>query len=195
MKNKKYIILDLGRVCLNIDPNAFFLELNEAIAPEDSLFWQQQRELECGRLSEGDFFIFAGDFFKQRHSETKLKEAYCSIIQDEIPGMAEWFEEKKSQGFSFIMLSDTSDIHIESTKTKLSYFDEFEARVFSYEVGACKPDKAMYLAVEEICGGKPVAFVDDKQINIDGAQAQGWSAILFSTAQQLFDDFEDIALK
>ena len=193
MKNKQYIVLDLGRVCLDIDPHAFFTYLDEAIEAPDSVFWQQQKELECGRLTEEDFFAFVMKFFANRHSLEKLKKAYCSIIKDEIAGMAPWIKKKKAEGYGFIMFSDTSAIHIEFTKTKLSYFDEFDERVFSYDVGSRKPHQVMYLAVEKICAGKPVVFADDKQINIDGAQARQWPAIQFLGTQQFISDFENLS--
>lgn len=63
----------------------------------------------------------------------------------------------------------------------------FTVQVFSYEVGALKPDPRMYHAVLTRLGVAPeeALFIDDAPANIEGAQAIGLDAILFTGMSNL----------
>lgn len=57
----------------------------------------------------------------------------------------------------------------------------FKAIVDSSEVGATKPDDAMYKAAEEASGfsGNQILFVDDLQANLVASRKLGWNSIWF----------------
>ena len=109
---QRWIILDLGNVCVNVNPMAFPGALGETLENVNSQVWQMQEEFECGKMTEENFFEFVSEYFDGRHSIEKLKSAYCEIIQGEIPGMAEFVRARKVEGFAICMLSDTSEIHL-----------------------------------------------------------------------------------
>ena len=188
----KWIILDLGNVCINVDPFTFPRALGLSLQNVGAEVWELQKNFECGKVSEDEFFTFGVEYLQGKFSVGELKKAYCEIIQDEIPGMADFVRERKAEGYKFCMLSDTSEIHLKDAAKKLSFFDEFDEFVLSYEVGYQKPHSAMYEAVEKIIGGKPVCFTDDKAINIEGAEKCGWAAFLYEGPQKFFEDFEGL---
>lgn len=67
--------------------------------------------------------------------------------------------------------------------------DLFDAQVFSYQVGALKPDPRMYRAALdtlEVAPGEAV-FIDDAPANVAGARALGIDAILFRGVPALLD--------
>jgi len=57
--------------------------------------------------------------------------------------------------------------------------DCYDARVFSTEIGACKPDAKMYQEALRCLNAKPeeCVFVDDREINLHGAMACGIHAV------------------
>lgn len=63
----------------------------------------------------------------------------------------------------------------------------FEHAVLSFEVGAMKPEAAIYAAAVERAGvpAAEVFFTDDMPENIAGAQAAGLDAVLFTNAAEL----------
>jgi HAD superfamily hydrolase (TIGR01509 family) len=63
----------------------------------------------------------------------------------------------------------------------------FEQTVLSFEVGAMKPEQAIYDAAVSRAGlpAKEVFFTDDRQENVEGARAAGLDAVLFTSAEEL----------
>ncbi|OGO05504.1 MAG: hypothetical protein A2Y73_05940 [Chloroflexi bacterium RBG_13_56_8] len=67
----------------------------------------------------------------------------------------------------------------------------FDAQVFSYQVGALKPDPRMYQAILDALGVSPseALFVDDSAENVQGALQAGMDAILFVARDVLWREF------
>ncbi len=65
--------------------------------------------------------------------------------------------------------------------------DAFDTSIFSYEVGLVKPDARFYqFILEKMKVEAPQAiFIDDFEINIEGALAAGMNAIQFETIDQV----------
>jgi glucose-1-phosphatase len=63
----------------------------------------------------------------------------------------------------------------------------FEQKVLSFEVGAMKPELAIYEAAVEQAGvaAGEVFFTDDREENVKGALAAGLDAVLFTSPEQL----------
>lgn len=70
--------------------------------------------------------------------------------------------------------------------------DAFDEIVISAEVGAAKPDPAIYRAALDRLGLEPgeTVFIDDFPVNIDGARAVGMHAIRFVDPAQMRADLE-----
>ena len=101
-----------------------------------------------------------------------------------MPGMKERVEAYAAKGVKFVFLSDVSALHLDVCYRKCSFCHAVTDGVFSYEVGARKPDPAMYEMFEQR-HGVPDFYFDDRPCNIEAARKRGWNAILFSSAEQL----------
>jgi len=79
-------------------------------------------------------------------------------------------------------------------QTHWSVDGAFDEIIISCEVGLIKPDPAIYrLMLERLgCRAEESVFVDDKQINIDGAAALGMKTVLFNSVEQGLADLDAI---
>jgi putative hydrolase of the HAD superfamily len=61
--------------------------------------------------------------------------------------------------------------------------------VFSGDLCLAKPDVEIYAALVGKLGARAAdcLFVDDRQANVDGAVAAGWSAHIWTSADELAD--------
>jgi putative hydrolase of the HAD superfamily len=68
--------------------------------------------------------------------------------------------------------------------------------VWSYQLRVAKPDPAIYLYALERLGTRPAEtlFLDDRQENVDAANALGMKGLIFSTVEQLRLDLVDSGL-
>jgi putative hydrolase of the HAD superfamily len=93
-----------------------------------------------------------------------------------------------SRGFRLALLSN-APIEVARGIERLPWLAPFEPRFFSCDLGAIKPDPAIYLSVIRALGGNASAlvFVDDREDNVAAATRLGIQAHQFTTASQ-FDN-------
>ena len=72
--------------------------------------------------------------------------------------------------------------------------DAFHLMIISAEVGIMKPDEAIYQYTLERLGLEPyeTVFIDDFQINIDGAREVGMHTILFENTDQVMAELNEL---
>jgi len=72
----------------------------------------------------------------------------------------------------------------------------FDAQVFSYQVGALKPDPRMYRAILAALDVPPEEslFIDDAPANVQGALATGMQALRFVGVDALLQDLARLGL-
>ena len=77
--------------------------------------------------------------------------------------------------------------HLEATH---QVFDVFERGVFSSRIGMIKPEPALFAHAAAAFERAPSALIliDDNEVNVQSAIAQGWSAIRFDSAAQVERD-------
>jgi putative hydrolase of the HAD superfamily len=77
-----------------------------------------------------------------------------------------------------------------------SRFDGLASLTLSFEVGAVKPERAIYLRCLEALGVEPAEalFVDDRRENVEAAQAVGMEALVFEDEDALAAELERLGL-
>ncbi|MEZ6044525.1 MAG: HAD family phosphatase [Planctomycetaceae bacterium] len=101
--------------------------------------------------------------------------------------MPELLEELKSFGLRLVLLSNTSISHFEFIMREFSVLQYFDDYVTSYEVGAMKPEPAIYqAALEKIdCLPEECFYTDDIEIYIEAAREYGLQAEVFHSVAEL----------
>ena len=112
----------------------------------------------------------------------------------EVEGTRDIVIELRKLGYKLAILSNHSKEWIDHCEEKFNFHELFDTRVYSYEVGASKPDPRTYEAV--LAQLKTTAdkclFIDDSEINIGAAQALGFHTILFTNAKELNADLKEL---
>jgi glucose-1-phosphatase len=185
------IVFDLGKVLVDFDWSiaAKKIAARSAAPPEQfhkflatsPLLWQY----ECGQLSRAKFFeaIRAATGFQGSVAEFN---GYFAEIFTEIAPMIALHAELRQRGFKTFILSNTNDLAIEHVRRDFPFFKHFDGYIFSYEVGAMKPDAKIYEAVEKLTGkrGADLIYIDDRAENIEAAVKRGWRTILHETPEK-----------
>jgi putative hydrolase of the HAD superfamily len=73
--------------------------------------------------------------------------------------------------------------------------DRFDAMHYAADLGWSKPADAFFVAIERRTGVPPseIAFIDDKQDNIDAARKRGWAAEVWTGEHSLADVLRNAA--
>jgi len=105
--------------------------------------------------------------------------------------MFEWVEQLKSLGKRIAVLSNMPRELGQALQTRTSRFRSFDFVTLSYEVGAAKPEPAIY---EHCLGGlgttgNRTLFLDDRIENIHGAERLGIQGVQFTSRDEVLSKF------
>jgi len=182
----KTIALDIGGVCLKIEPQNFLRRLGLSSFEElpGELMYDLTQSVERGNMS---FAVLAERFrglMRRDTGDAELESAFRDIIGAAMPEMNETVMRLVDAGYRIVFFSDTSVIHMDEVRQKFAAARLVPEGIYSFEVGAKKPEAAMFAAFEEKYG-RPDYYFDDRAELIAGAVAHGWPAHRFFDANTI----------
>ncbi|MFC5050393.1 HAD-IA family hydrolase [Rubritalea spongiae] len=179
----KTYLFDIGNVLLAFD---FTPALNSLLGSKaDPTALQQiitrKDQFEAGKVEITDYIQWASELLDFHGSEEDFKHAWCHIFT---PIDATWAlaKELKAQGNRLILYSNTNAIHAPFCLESYAIFEHFEHAVFSYEIGAIKPEDDFFLKSFEQFNIVPTDtfYIDDLPANIAAGKKHGLHTHLYS---------------
>ncbi len=174
----KNVVFDVGRVLIDFNYDDLFALLSrhgaEISTEADFVTRVGLLEYEQGQLSSTCFLARLQGLLRQPLPEEELQAAWIGLFSP-VPAMLELASELKSVCGVFL-LSNTSELHWQHLQSAYALNACCHDLLASYEIGALKPEPAIYRTVEKRFGLVPATtlFIDDRQDNVAGAQACGW---------------------
>jgi FMN phosphatase YigB (HAD superfamily) len=178
-------IFDLGKVLVDFDYTiaARKIAARSIRAPADLHAFLGSSpllvEYESGRLTRQEFYQAVSNAIGFRGDLAEFGSFFADIFS-EMPEMTALHAELRRRGFKTYIFSNTNDLAIEHVRRNFPFFANFDGYIFSYEVGAMKPQPEIYAAMEKMCGrtGPELIYLDDRAENIAAGTARGWRTIL-----------------
>ena len=191
MSNTPVFIFDLGKVLVDFDYTiaARKIAARSSNAPQDLHAFLGSSpllvEYESGRLTRQAFYEAVCDATGFQGSLAEFGGYFAKIFA-EMPGTIALHAELRRLGYKTFIFSNTNDLAVEHVQRDFPFFANFDGYIFSYEVGAMKPQPAIYAAMEKMCGrsGADLIYLDDRAENIAAGAAHGWQAILHESAEK-----------
>ncbi len=192
----KNVVFDMGNVLLSYTPQDYMKTITQdeviAQAVLKELFNSKEwEELDAGTISE-EYAV------KQVSARIPQYASYVQKSMDNwhsdltpMEGMPEIVKRLKEKGFRIYLLSNTS-IRFFQYRDKVEMFHCFDGFIISAKERLVKPDTAIFdcLCSRYDLKNSECIFIDDLQVNIDGAIRAGLNGHLFQGAQELSDYFE-----
>lgn len=200
----EHIIFDLSEVLLTgvKDTGIALREKHQLEIAGPKMDWAQEKhplltplvkEFFHGTVSEDEYVQDVVRKYPQIGDAAWLKEHIRENFV-EVEGTRDVVKELRKLGYKLAILSNHAKEWIDHCEEKFSFHELFDARVYSYDVGASKPDPRTYKAVLTQLKTTPdrCLFIDDSDINIAAAHALGFSTILFTTAASLRGELKNL---
>jgi len=186
----KNIIFDLGGVILNIDMKKTELALQQlgvdsftslmSPAAVQSFF----REYETGKIDNMTFVRSIQSLSSKASTEKEIVDAWNALLLDFPPPRIELLKELRKK-YRLFLLSNTNAIHHKQFQQQLheqtgNYLEDFfEKTYYSHTIGLCKPDAVcfQYVINDKNLDPAETIFVDDSEVNINGAKKAGLSVL------------------
>jgi putative hydrolase of the HAD superfamily len=186
------IIFDFGNVV------AFFsyrraaenMAVYSPLGTDAILEWTFQSDLErlyeSGQISTEDLFERVKQGLHLSCNFEQFSHAFCDMFTPN-PDVARLIPRLVGK-VPLLLLSNTNDLHarwfLKEYADTVAHFDDL---ILSYKVGARKPDGRIYqeCVARAGCPAGQCLFIDDMQVNVDGALACGLQAILYGPGDDL----------
>lgn len=174
-------VFDIGKVLLDFD----FQRAADALSPDSDLSPEGFRRLidqspllhrfETGLISSNQFFQEVAAHSGYRATSDQFAVRFASIFS-EIPEMIDLQAEFGRRGLPTYIFSNTNELAVRFMRAHFSVLSRFDGYIFSYEVGAMKPNEVIYQALETLSrlSGSQLFYMDDRPENVEAAIARGW---------------------
>jgi HAD superfamily hydrolase (TIGR01509 family) len=135
------------------------------------------RRFERGHCDADEFARGMVETWSMSTSPEVFLEAFVAWPRGLMPGARELARAARSR-VTIGCLSNTNALHAERHASEEAVYELFDHRFLSHEIGLVKPDREIYehVLAELGCPASKVLFLDDNQINVDGARAEGLHA-------------------
>ena len=196
------IIFDIGRVLIRVDVSRAMdgLASGLSLTPQEAwsaiekdprwLDWQE------GRISPRDWHLHLSKRLGSSLTFEQFNEVWNRAL-DPSPIHAESFFENLSKNYRLALLSNTDPIHMSNEEARFSFFRFFPIRIYSYRVGASKPDPLIYREALQACKvrAEEAVYIDDIAAYAEAARRLGMTGIVFQSPEQLQSDFRNLGIR
>jgi 2-haloacid dehalogenase len=196
------VIFDVGNVLYGWDPQSFLeRQLPEDAARlrfiEDVDLWGWHDTLDAGRPFAEAAAELSEKFPDYAAYISAWGERFGETISDPVPGVREIVEALDARRVPLFAITNFSaEFWAPFRQREDAFFRRFRDIVVSGEEKLLKPDPALYYRALDRFGLKAAQalFIDDRRINVEGAEAVGMRAHLFTGADDLRRRLEEEGL-
>ena len=191
--NVRAVVFDVGNVLYGWDPDSFLVrqladdEARLRFVEETGLYaWHET--LDGGRPYDEAAAELSEKFPQYAAVIAAWGARFGETITDPVPGVHAIVEELDARGVPLFAITNFSaDFWALFHARERAFFDRFRDIVVSGEEKLLKPDPAIYYLALDRFRLRPdeALFIDDRAINVEGAEAVGMKAHLFTTAEDL----------
>lgn len=147
------------------------------------------RHFETGTYTEEQYFsrFFSDGVRDGRPDPRRLRDAMHDAYRF-VPGMPEFLRDWREGGGRLLLHTNYPSWFAE-VRRRFELDRHFDAFVVSHQIGARKPDEAFYAVITEKIGASPseCLFVDDREVNVEGARAAGFDGLRFEGVPHLIE--------
>lgn len=176
----KALFFDLGKVLVQFDWSPAVEKLVR-VSPLDAAAIRELMttsplalQFEKGEIESDNFFEQLREKLDCQMSIQDLRDVWSDIftpIDDHIALV------QSLKGRFFLgLISNTNPVHVDWIRRRFRFLETFDRLTFSYEARAMKPERAIFDRARGKFDPTEVWFVDDMEVNAEGARRLGWHA-------------------
>jgi putative hydrolase of the HAD superfamily len=191
------VLLDMGKVLVDFDFANFRRRLPKAeMTPEELRAAMAAEGLaanyETGLVCDADFHAELCRRIRVQLPWDDFVTAWNSVFLPE-PLVPDEILARLARRASLWIVSNTNRLHFEFIAQRYSFLRHFHGSILSHQVGAAKPEPAIYRKALERAGvqAHQAVFVDDQPGNVEAARALGIDAFPFAGVEQFTRELAD----
>jgi putative hydrolase of the HAD superfamily len=194
------VIFDYGEVLCRRAPIEEFAPMARilGITPERLIerYAQNRLDYDRGDVTPSEYWkgfgLEAGIKLGDAQVE-ELDRRDCGLWWGLDPVLLDWVDHLRADGIKAGVISNMFIGLAKQIRAGAPWLHRFDDYTISAEIGATKPDPAIYRHSLERLGVRPheALFLDDRENNVEGARAIGMEGLVFTTPEKLRADLEE----
>lgn len=157
---------------------------------------QMNQEYKNGKMTDEEFWSWAV-------SEWKLNQSWQEIVRLMIDGydvnesVVTTVRGLREKGYKTAICSNNFPARVNGLQQKFGFLDNFDVAVFSFEVGASKPNKKIFEELVKKSQVEPsaIVFADDNPDNLIGAKEVGITTFLYEGFEKYLEQLKSEGVK
>lgn len=198
----KNVILDVGKVLVEWDNDTAFKKMgfDEKTAAEvaaATVCSKDWNELDRSAKSNEELLAKFISNAPQYEKEIRMVWENVALPIYQYAYTRKWILGMKRKGFHVYILSNYSAWTFEHTQEALSFLEDTDGALFSFEVHKIKPEPEIYRALLERYDLKAeeCVFLDDRRENVEGAESCGIHAIQFTSYEEALQSLREYGVE
>jgi putative hydrolase of the HAD superfamily len=196
------IIFDIGRVLIRVDLSRAMAGLSKAIPLTPEELWKALQndprwmDWQEGRISPRDWHLHITKRLGGTLSFEEFSEAWNRALDPE-PMQSEEFLRGLAKKYRLAVISNTDPIHMQHEEARYPFFRHFPVRLYSYRVGASKPNPLIYREALKACkvAAPEAVFIDDVAAYVEAAKQLGMLGVVYQSPEQLVAELAALGVK
>ncbi len=189
------LAFDVGRVIVRVNVERALAALGASAGLSGDQVWSAIRtdprmpDFQEGRMTPQEWHQHLVRRFGIKLSFAEFCTAWNSAIAPE-PLLDESLFARLAAEYRLMLISNTDPIHVAHVENSFRFPRHFPIRIYSCQVGASKPDSAIYLRAIREARLPPadILYVDDAQEFIEAGRSLGMQTLLFQEAEQFLGE-------
>jgi putative hydrolase of the HAD superfamily len=149
-----------------------------------------------GKLSEQEYW----EYMCNELSIDLTDEEIFKILRDsyDVNEKVRGFVKKiRAKGYLSCLCSNNFVTRVRELDKKFDFLKDFDVKVFSYEVGSVKPEKAIFEELLKRTNVKPdqIVYSDDNAERLSGAKEISIKTVVFKNFEQFVEDLKELGIE
>lgn len=150
---------------------------------------EMNKKYKTGEMTDEEYWTWAIKEWGLDKSVDELKQLLISGY--EVNKQVEEIVKKvRTNGYKALVCTSNFPARINGLQARFHFLDNFDAWVFSYEVGVNKPDKKIFkeLVKRSDVKAEEIVYADDYEISVESAKGVGINAFLYQNFEQFMGE-------
>lgn len=188
----KSVIFDIGGVLSEFNWDKYvsrYFSAETAVAVTAATWHNPDwAEFDRGVLSFDEVLSKLISFSPEYEKEIRFVIGHIGECPVPEPFAVPWIKELKEKGYRVFYLSNYFEYLMKANPAAIGFTEYMDGGIFSCHEKMIKPDRRIYLRLCEKYGLEPseCLFIDDRPVNVKGAENAGMKAFVFESYEKSF---------
>ena len=154
---------------------------------------EMKRLYKMGKWSDSQYWNWAINEWKIDKTRDEIVEMYidgCAVDEKVVAVV----KKLRENGYKTMICTDNFPARINGMQKKFGFLDNFDVKVISYEVGATKSSREIYLELIKQAGVPPeeIVFSDDDENKLVAARGLGIKTLVYENFDQFMNELKEL---